>query len=374
MHDAAIACREAGVRAASEKCFDQLHPPSEIWTLRCGYIALSLRSWLKFPASGWVQTSATPSTDSTFGRSTCRSTGNPPGVTVDTPRPCHTPPMHPGQQIPVGDGVSLHVRRLGEPRPGRPPLLAVHGGPSWDHSYLLPGLEPIAARREVVAFDMRGCGRSTRDLPVEAYQPDLVVEDIRRLIDALGHDTVDLLGFSTGGQVAQLFTEAHPERVRRLVLASTTAYGDVSPYLADWPEYERRAAMATEPPADCTDLQWTVHHARTGAVTAIWDLGRLDAYLRLLDGVVFTGDWLAPWRRGLLRPWRPADPAAVLREWGGRVMILHGEQDMGFPLPLAERLHEAVPGSVLAVIPAAGHMAHVENPGLWVRHVRMFLG
>ncbi|GIG68674.1 alpha/beta fold hydrolase [Phytomonospora endophytica] len=281
--------------------------------------------------------------------------------------------MYPGELIPVGD-VSLHVRRLGEPVPGRPPLVVLHGGPSWDHSYLLPGLVPLARSGEVIAFDMRGCGRSTRDLPAERYQPDLVVEDTLRLIDALGHDTVDLLGFSTGGQVAQLFVEAHPARVRRLVLASTTAYGDVSEHLADWPEYERRTATVTDPPADCTDLQWTVHDARSGAVTAIWDLGRVDDYLRLLDGVRFTGDWLAPWRRGLLRPWRPADPARTLREWGGPVLILHGEQDMGFPLPLAERLRDAVPGSVLAVIPAAGHMAHFENPALWAGHVAVFLG
>lgn len=282
--------------------------------------------------------------------------------------------MHRGELTPLGTDVSLHVRRLGVPMPGSPPLVAVHGGPSWDHSYLLPGLEPVAVRREVVAFDMRGCGHSTRDLPAGEYQPDLVVEDMRRLLDVLGHDTVDLLGFSTGGQVAQLFTEAHPERVRRLVLASTTAYGEVAEHLADWPEYERRAALVTEPQEGCTDLQWTVHHARSGAVTAIWDLGRLNDYLRLLDDVEFTGDWLAPWRQGLLRPWRPADPAETLREWGGPLMILHGEQDMGFPLPLAERLHKAVPGSELAVIPAAGHMAHFENPALWAAHVTMFLG
>ncbi|HEY1180380.1 MAG TPA: hypothetical protein VGF17_29850 [Phytomonospora sp.] len=51
-----------------------------------------------------------------------------------------------------------------------------------------------------------------------------------------------------------------------------------------------------------------------------------------------------------------------------------GDHDMGFPLPLAEMLHEEVPGSVLAVIPAAGHMAHFENPALWAGHVNGFLG
>ncbi|GLZ80758.1 acetyltransferase [Actinorhabdospora filicis] len=274
--------------------------------------------------------------------------------------------------IPVGD-VELHVVRLGVPRDGVPPVVVLHGGPSWDHSYLLPGLVPLAAHREVIVYDLRGCGRSSRDLPIEAYQPQAIVDDTRGLIEKLGFERVDLLGFSTGGQVAQLFVEAHPGLVRRLVLASTTAYGDVGEHLAGWPEYQRRAAEAEPVPDFLEPLQWTVRHARSGATTAIWNLDRLGEYRRLLDAIVFSGDWLAPWREGRLGPWRPADPAKVLREWGGPLLILHGEQDMGFPLPVAERLHEEVPGSVLAVVPAAGHMAHFENPALWAGNVTLFL-
>lgn len=274
--------------------------------------------------------------------------------------------------IPVGD-VELHVVRLGAHRAGVPPLVVLHGGPSWDHSYLLPGLVPVAAHREVIVYDMRGCGRSSRDLPIGAYQPQAIVDDTRGLIEKLGYDEVDLLGFSTGGQVAQLFVEAHPGLVRRLVLASTTAYGDVAEHLADWPEYERRVAAADPVPDFLAPLQWTVRSARSGALTAIWDLARLAEYRRLIDRIEFTGDWLEPRRQGLLGPWRPADPAAVLREWGGPVLILHGEQDMVFPLPVAERLHEEVPDSALAVIPAAGHMAHFENPALWAGNVTIFL-
>ncbi len=57
------AARLAG-NAASEKYFDQVQPPKEMFTLRPGYFALSSLSWLKFPASGWLNVSATPSTES----------------------------------------------------------------------------------------------------------------------------------------------------------------------------------------------------------------------------------------------------------------------------------------------------------------------
>jgi pimeloyl-ACP methyl ester carboxylesterase len=75
---------------------------------------------------------------------------------------------------------------------------------------------------------------------VDLFVREIGPDDLARLIATLGHDQVDLLGFSTGGQVGQLFVEAHPELVRRLILASTTAYADVDRYLEGWQDYERR--------------------------------------------------------------------------------------------------------------------------------------
>src|SRR5215217_3953431 len=56
------ACRDAAVRAASEKYFEYVQPPIEMSTLSPGYLALSSLSWLKLPFSRWSQVSPTPST------------------------------------------------------------------------------------------------------------------------------------------------------------------------------------------------------------------------------------------------------------------------------------------------------------------------
>lgn len=280
----------------------------------------------------------------------------------------------------MGD-VDLFVREMGPRRSDVPPLLVIHGGPDWDHTYLLPGLELVARTRPVVAFDMRGCGRSTQGLGPAGYQPELVVEDVDRLIGALGHERVDLLGFSTGGQVAQLFVEAHPERVRRLVLASTTAYPDVEQHREGWAKYEHRRAARVPWPrwagfergAPRNDVEATIEWAVDAAPTAIWDLDRLDEYLDLLAAVQFTGEWIRPFREGRLHPWRPGDPVGVLRRFPGRVLILHGAQDMGFPIQVAERLHDEVPTSQLVVIESAGHMAQFEQPADWAGAVGGFL-
>ncbi|MEU4287841.1 alpha/beta fold hydrolase [Kribbella sp. NPDC026596] len=142
--------------------------------------------------------------------------------------------------VDVGD-VTLYVHELGQ-RTGKPSLVVMHGGPDVGHGYLLPGFEPLARDHHIVLFDFRGCGRSTRGLPDDELQPEYVVQDTHRLIDKLGLGQVDLLGFSTGGRAAMHFVDKHPQQVRRLVLASTTAYSSTesAQYLAGWQEYERR--------------------------------------------------------------------------------------------------------------------------------------
>jgi pimeloyl-ACP methyl ester carboxylesterase len=84
------------------------------------------------------------------------------------------------EHVAVG-GVRLFVLRFGDP--ALPMLITVHGGPTWDHSYLLPAVAQLSDIAHVVIFDLRGCGRSSRtppvgDLPIGALQPDLVADDL----------------------------------------------------------------------------------------------------------------------------------------------------------------------------------------------------
>ena len=56
----------------------------------------------------------------------------------------------------------------------------------------------------MIAPDLRGCGGSSHDLPLAEYQPELAVQDVVDLITVMGFEQLDLLGFSTGGQRAEL--------------------------------------------------------------------------------------------------------------------------------------------------------------------------
>lgn len=216
----------------------------------------------------------------------------------------------------------------------------------------------------MVAFDFRGCGRSSRNLPDASLQPELVIDDTSHLIARLRLGQIDLLGFSTGGRAATQFVAQHPDQVRRLVLASTSAYGatDAAPHLAAWPEYRRRQA-----------LEDTADGSLHNSTIFVWNLDLAPAYLELIKELD-EGDWR--YERvadGTMHPWCTGDPEQILRDCDKALLILHGRQDMGFPVQLAERLHRAVPGSRLEVIDDAAHLCHFEQPELWSMIIHRFL-
>ncbi|WP_246083478.1 alpha/beta fold hydrolase [Nonomuraea diastatica] len=90
--------------------------------------------------------------------------------------------------------MRLYVREFDGPADRT--LLVIHGGPDWDHSYLVEPLRELAGGRRLLFPDLRGCGRSP---VVDPLTPDAMVAD---LIELIGSSAVDVLGFSYGGLIA----------------------------------------------------------------------------------------------------------------------------------------------------------------------------
>ena len=125
----------------------------------------------------------------------------------------------PARTITAG-GVTYAYRELG-PKGAIPVIFFVHLAATldnWDPRII----DPIAKNHHVIAFDNRGVGASTGQVPdtVEA-----MADDAYTFIKALGFSKIDIFSFSLGGFVAQALVVKHPDLVRKLVLTGTGPKG-----------------------------------------------------------------------------------------------------------------------------------------------------
>jgi pimeloyl-ACP methyl ester carboxylesterase len=114
------------------------------------------------------------------------------------------------------DGVRIAYLDEGEGEP----ILLIHGfasniGANWIDPQWVRTL--TQAGRRVIALDNRGHGESDKLYEPERYGAPEMAEDARRLLDHLGIERADVLGYSMGARIAAFLTFAHPERVRSVI-------------------------------------------------------------------------------------------------------------------------------------------------------------
>ena len=112
----------------------------------------------------------------------------------------------------------VHGRRDGVP------LVLLHGGGSTIEVTFSRVLPVFAGSRRVIAVEEQGHGRTTdREAPVTFESS---ADDVAALLRYLQVDQADLLGFSNGASVALQVAIRHPQRVRKLVFASSITKRD----------------------------------------------------------------------------------------------------------------------------------------------------
>jgi pimeloyl-ACP methyl ester carboxylesterase len=169
------------------------------------------------------------------------------------------PPAYPGAQksgvLPV-NGVAYYYEVHGQGEP----LLLLHGGLGSIEMFG-PVLPLLAQKRTVIAVDLHGHGRTA--LGERPFSLAAMGDDMAALVQQLGYEQVDVMGYSLGGGVAFRMAVQHPARVRRLVLVSTgfsddafypalkqqqvALSGQAAPMMKDTPMYQTYAPLAPRP-------------------------------------------------------------------------------------------------------------------------------
>jgi len=132
------------------------------------------------------------------------------------------------------DGGRMHY--VDEGPPDAPPLLMVHGNPTWSF-YFRHVVKAFSGAHRCVAPDHIGCGLS--DKP-QGWRYDLVghVENLERLVLALDLRDITLIVHDWGGPIGLGFARRHPERIARLVITNTAAFPGPAPLslrIGRWP-------------------------------------------------------------------------------------------------------------------------------------------
>ena len=106
--------------------------------------------------------------------------------------------------VPVKGG-RLYVREIGSGTP----VVVLHGGPDFNHKYLLPELDDLASRFRLIYYDQRGRGKSSADVSADEITIESEVDDLDQLREHFGLDELSLLGHSWGSLLAMEYASRH---------------------------------------------------------------------------------------------------------------------------------------------------------------------
>lgn len=212
-------------------------------------------------------------------------------------------------------------------------------------------------------------------MPEEEYHPDGIVRDLVRVLDAFRVERADVLGHSYGGMVAQRFAISHPSRVRSLIVSGSSVLPVPPDAFAGWAERDEILARQEDPwqRADLSPEECVRAEAFEAAPANIRRAEAMPGYLRRLGEIRFGAEWARPFLAGKLASPRLPDAAQRIAELGIPVLLLHGRQDMTFPVGLVEPTLGLIPQAGAVVLEEAGHMLHVDEPDGYLNAVRGWL-
>ncbi|WP_067718783.1 alpha/beta fold hydrolase [Nocardia yamanashiensis] len=232
------------------------------------------------------------------------------------------------------------------------PILLLHGlmgsARTWDSQ-----LDWIREFGHVYTFDAAGHGRpAPAELTTEAFVADLaaVTADIAEPMVVIGH--------SMGGLHGWMFTAAHPERVRALVVE------DIAPDFrgrtaADW------AAVISAWPQPFPSEEAVLEFF--GPVAGRYFLA---SFIQGSDGFRLHGD--IPTFRDISEEWGSRDFWAQWKSITVPALLLEGEHTITPPGQMAE-MAAVHPDARHVVIADAGHLVHDDQPAAYRAEVEAFL-
>lgn len=252
-------------------------------------------------------------------------------------------------------GRTLRVARWNLDKTSDHPPILFFNGIGANIEAVAP-LATAMSDRGFIMFDMPGTGKSPD--PVVPYNTASMAWTTARLLDRFGIDTVDVVGISWGGAMAQHFALQHAGRTRRLVLLATSAGALMVPG-------NPRALTKMANPRRYVDADYMAKHFKTlygGALSTSG--GKPSAPNELAAGKPngkddHIGRLTPPSPRGYMYQllamigWTSAPALPFMKK---ETLILMGDDDQIVPVVNGKFLNKLIPNSELVIIEGGGHL------------------
>ena len=266
-------------------------------------------------------------------------------------------------------------------------ILFVHGFPEFWYEWQ-DQLDEFGQDYQAVALDMRGYNLSSKPTDVAAYHAKHLIEDLRCLIEYLGHKTCVLVAHDWGGAVAWTFAASHPEYVEKLVIIN-------APHTAMF------ARELTHNPAQQAASQYMLLF-RMDKAERVMTENNYARLVAMLKSAGSNGEWLTEddkerylkaWSQPgavtgglnyyraspLYPPSADAPGASAVQIDPQRVtvrmptLVIWGDADTALLPSLLDGLEQYVPDLTLKRIPDGSHWVIHEQPELVNEYIRAFL-
>jgi proline iminopeptidase len=252
------------------------------------------------------------------------------------------------------------------------PVIVVNGGPGLSHIYMLQNdvWPRIARQREVVFYDQRGTGASTRVRPGASQDMAAQVADLEAVRAHLGFRTFDLVGDSYGGLVAMAYAAAHPKHVSRLVLSDSAApaWNRIVHLLPDvFPDLEQQDAVIAKRLGNtgpAAQMQLRDHFRMI-----FYSPEKRDAYLAGVKDLQYN----PAVGSAVFKATSSLDLSGQLKNFRFPTLVINGRYDMNVAPLTAWRMAHAIPGAKLVFFEKSGHLPSYEEPDRYVRVIDDFL-
>jgi proline iminopeptidase len=292
----------------------------------------------------------------------------------------HTAGISPAHEalIPVG-GAKLYSRVVGD----GPAIIVLHGGPDFDHTYLLPEMDRLASSFRLIYYDQRGRGRSADHVQPEDVTLASEIDDLDRVRQFFHLDSVVLLGHSWGAVLALEYAIRNPQRVSRLIIVNPApaSTADRNQLLSEWMakrpgDLKQKKAISESPAYKAGDPEAVSAYYRIHFKPAFARPKVYEQFMRRLSAN-FTTEGILKGRaiesRLVNETWARADYDLLPKLKNLRIptLVIYGDHDM-IPAATAEHIAHSIPNARLVILTDCGHFTYMECPQSFRKQVANF--